>query len=186
MTAPRCIHILGASGSGTTTLGQRLAAHLHYAHLDTDDFFWEPSDPPYHIRREPEQRLTMLQKALAQHDGWVLSGSLCGWGDPLIGLFEAVIFVTLPAQLRLERTRQRERERYGDQLNAGGKMHHKHLEFMAWSAGYDDSAPSVGRSRVRHEAWLAELRCPVIRTENTGAPQDLLAHAVQQLKLVGQ
>ena len=40
------IHILGASGSGTTTLGRALAARLQCPHFDTDDCFWLPTDPP--------------------------------------------------------------------------------------------------------------------------------------------
>jgi Shikimate kinase len=40
------IHILGASGSGTTTLGRALAERLQYPHFDTDDSFWVPTDPP--------------------------------------------------------------------------------------------------------------------------------------------
>ena len=33
------IHILGASGSGTSTLGNSLAEVLPHTHLDTDDYF---------------------------------------------------------------------------------------------------------------------------------------------------
>jgi adenylate kinase family enzyme len=32
------IHILEASGSGTTTLGRALAEHLQHPHFDTDDY----------------------------------------------------------------------------------------------------------------------------------------------------
>lgn len=41
------IHILGASGSGTTTLGMELAKKMGYYHFDTDDFYWEQTDIPY-------------------------------------------------------------------------------------------------------------------------------------------
>jgi adenylate kinase family enzyme len=37
------IHILGASGSGTTTLAKALANELGYKHFDTDDYYWIPS-----------------------------------------------------------------------------------------------------------------------------------------------
>jgi len=40
------IHILGASGSGTTTLGRALAERLQYPHFETDDYFWLPTAPP--------------------------------------------------------------------------------------------------------------------------------------------
>ncbi len=35
------IHIFGASGSGTSTLGAALSNELSYTHLDTDDYFWK-------------------------------------------------------------------------------------------------------------------------------------------------
>jgi adenylate kinase family enzyme len=33
------IHVMGASGSGTTSLGRALSEKRDIAHLDTDDFF---------------------------------------------------------------------------------------------------------------------------------------------------
>jgi adenylate kinase family enzyme len=41
------IHILGASGSGTTTLGRALSERLQCPHFDTDNYFWLPTDPPW-------------------------------------------------------------------------------------------------------------------------------------------
>lgn len=181
MMTPVRLHIVGASGSGTTTLGRMLAAQYDLVHLDTDDFFWEQTDPPYTTKRPEAARLRLLQTALAQHSRWVLSGSLCGWGDPLIPLFDAVIFVTLPSELRLARTLRRERERYGEQIEKGGPIHQSHLEFMAWSAQYDAPIPTAGRNRQRHEEWLAALRCPVIRVENSGTEREMLEQVVSAL-----
>jgi len=42
----KVIHILGASESGTTTLGRALKEKYEYAHFDTDDYFWIPTNPP--------------------------------------------------------------------------------------------------------------------------------------------
>jgi adenylate kinase family enzyme len=43
----RCrVHVLGASGSGTTTLARALANHWSVPHADADDYFWVPTDPP--------------------------------------------------------------------------------------------------------------------------------------------
>lgn len=180
---PLRLHILGASGSGTTTLGRHLAARVHLTHFDTDDFFWAPSDPPYTVRRTPMERLDPLQPALQAQDRWVLSGSLCGWGDPLIPLFDAVLFITVPPEVRLNRTQQRERARFGAQIDEGGTRHGHHQAFMAWSAGYDDPHPVVGRNRLRHEAWLAQLSCPVYRVDNSGTIPDLLDTVCAQLRL---
>lgn len=46
------IHILGASGSGTTTLAERLSQEFGYTHLDTDNFFWVKTDPAFKQIRE--------------------------------------------------------------------------------------------------------------------------------------
>ena len=43
----RRIHVLGASGSGTSSLAAAIARRHGHRHLDTDDFFWMPTDPPY-------------------------------------------------------------------------------------------------------------------------------------------
>lgn len=41
------IHITGASGSGTTTLGRALAQALGWRYLDADRYYWLPTSPPF-------------------------------------------------------------------------------------------------------------------------------------------
>jgi adenylate kinase family enzyme len=107
------IHILGASGSGTTTLGRVLAERLQCPHFDTDDYFWLPTDPPYTQRRERSERAQLLMDDVTAHDAWVVSGSLCGWGDMAISLFELVVYLAIPRDIRMARLRQRELARFG-------------------------------------------------------------------------
>lgn len=45
------IHIYGASGSGTSTLGRLISEQLGYTFMDTDDYFWLPTNPKY-IKKE--------------------------------------------------------------------------------------------------------------------------------------
>ena len=65
------IHVTGASGSGTTTLGAALAARLHCPHFDADDYFWLPTDPPYEQKRDPALRNASLIRDLSAHRDWV-------------------------------------------------------------------------------------------------------------------
>lgn len=51
------IHILGASGSGTTTLAKVLSDELGYAHFDSDDYFWIPTEPPFTTKRPLDERV---------------------------------------------------------------------------------------------------------------------------------
>lgn len=161
------IHITGASGSGTTTLGAALAQRLDGAHLDTDGFYWEATDPPFQTARPVPERLERLEAAMAGRESWVLSGSLIGWGDPFIPRFTLVVFLQVPPEVRLPRLRQREVGRYGDRIAPGGPLAAQHAEFMTYAKNYDDPA-FTGRSLARHQAWLNALPCKVIRIE--GAP----------------
>jgi adenylate kinase family enzyme len=158
------IHVFGASGSGTTTLGKSVASALGSRFLDTDTFYWYPTDPPFTQKREPAERVAMIERAVAGVDDWVLSGSLCGWGDPLIDRFTLVVFLQLSPDVRLARLAAREGQRYGDRIEPGGDLHEAHEAFLAWARLYDTSGPSV-RSLALHEGWLPRLACPVLRLD---------------------
>ena len=152
MRVPDRIHIVGASGSGTTSLAAELAGRYGHRHLDTDDFYWRRTDPPFREKRPPEERLASLRTTFQEAKRWVLSGSLCGWGDPLIPEFEVVVFLVVPTPVRLARLRAREIERYGRQAIApGGALHEAHVEFLEWAGRYDTGDPEM-RSRAMHEA----------------------------------
>ena len=142
----RRIHILGASGSGTTTLGRALAAHLQCPHVDTDDYFWLPTDPPCTHQRKRTERVQLLMHDVTAQDSWVVSGSLCGWGDVAIPLFELVVFLWIPHDIRMARLRQREHARFGARILPGGDMYEQSQQFLAWAASYDDDGLDI-RSR---------------------------------------
>ena len=76
---PRRIHVLGASGSGTSTFGRVWSARFGHAHLDTDAFYWLPTDPPFTDKRPVPERFARLEAAMAGAEpgpGWILTGSL--------------------------------------------------------------------------------------------------------------
>jgi adenylate kinase family enzyme len=168
------VHIVGASGSGTTTLGRGLAARLGCPHLDTDDFFWMPSNPPFQEIRERAARQALLGAELERHRRWVLSGSLCGWGDIFIPLFELVVFLWVPPSARLARLRAREQARYGAAIEPGAPLHERFTRFMAWAAAYDDGLDVPERCRRLHEEWLARIPCPVLRLEGEESVEERL------------
>jgi len=139
---------------------------MHRAHFDTDDFFWLPTRPPYEKKRERSERRELLQSALERASSWILSGSLCGWGDCVIPMFDLVVFLWVPSHTRLERLVKREVERYGPEiLNPADPRHEAHRKFMEWAAAYDDGVGSNMRCKVLHEEWMTHLPCPVLRLE---------------------
>jgi adenylate kinase family enzyme len=148
------ILIVGASGSGTTTLGATLARRLAFAHFDTDDYYWLPTSPPFRQKRDPAQRLALLAAALDSAGDAVVSGSLMGWGQEIEDCFDLIVFLYVPTGLRIERLRSREIERHGRVDEA----------FLQWAAEYDEGPP-MGRSLARHRAWLDARQAPVLCIE---------------------
>lgn len=161
------VHVMGASGSGTTTLARALADHWSVPHADADDYFWVPTDPPYRVKRPAAERVALMEQVFAPREAWVLSGSMIGWGDAVLARAEAVVFLTLDPVERLRRLEARER------LRAAGRAADATAReaFLNWARGYDD--PSfTGRSRAHHEAWLRRLEVPVLRLDSArGVPQ---------------
>ena len=160
--------MLGASGAGTTTLARALADHWSVPHADADDYFWVPSSPPYVEKRAESDRLELMQSMFVPREGWVLSGSMIGWGESIVAHCDAVVFLTLDPEARLRRLQARERiRREGREVDVRAWD-----EFLDWARGYDDPA-FAGRSRAGHEAWLEGLTQPVLRLDSTSSREEL-------------
>ena len=156
------IHITGASGAGVTTLGRAICESFGHAHLDTDDFFWQPTDPKFTVKRDVAERQRLLGDAIDACVGrCVISGSLTDWGDMFIPEFELVIYVKTPVELRLERLRARGIERFGDRVLPGGDMERQNEEFLEWASQYDTAGTEM-RSVAMHYEWLQKVTCPVV------------------------
>ncbi len=175
------VHIIGASGAGVTTLGRALADKLAAPHHDTDDYYWRPTIPPYREKRPVAERLRLMEEMFLDRADWVLSGSLDGWGDSNVSLFDLVVFVTAPTEIRLSRLRDREARHFGiEAVSPGGWRHQETEEFIEWASHYDDGSRE-GRSLIRHEAWLEKLKCPVFRVDGTRETTDLVKEVVRAL-----
>jgi adenylate kinase family enzyme len=177
----RRIHVVGASGSGATTLGRALAHALALPHHDTDDYFWLPTTPPYREQREAADRLRLMREMFVPRADWVLSGGLTGWGEELVPCFDLVVFVRTPREIRMQRLRAREATHFGaDVIAPGGWRHEETESFIEWASHYEDNTRE-GRNLAKHEAWLATLSCPVLRLDGARPVSDLVAEVCRAL-----
>jgi adenylate kinase family enzyme len=169
-----CIHIMGASGAGATSLGRALSDAMALPHHDTDDYFWLPTTPPYRKQRDIAERLRLMRDIFLPRSDWVLSGALDGWGDDLVTHFDLVVFLKTPRALRMQRLRAREATHFGADVVAPGGWRHEETEaFIEWASYYEDGSRK-GRNLARHEAWLAGLPCPVLRLDGSRPLSDLV------------
>lgn len=156
------IHIYGASGSGTTTLAKYISQEMGYFMMDTDDYYWMPTDRPYTVKRNIQERLDLMKQDLLKSDRIVLSGSLFDWGDELIPFFTLAVRLETENGIRMKRLKEREKKDFGSRIEPGGDMYEDHIEFMEWAAAYDDGGLEI-RSKAKHDEWEKLLTCPVIR-----------------------
>lgn len=161
------IHIYGASGSGTSTLGRKICEELGYHFMDTDDYFWLPTNPRYTVKREKSERLRLMREEMESKENVVISGSLVGWGDELIPFFDLVIRLMTDTKVRIERLKKREREKFGERIAPGGDMYEHHLDFLAWAEEYDTGSVDM-RSKANHDKWQQLLQCPQIVLNGAG------------------
>jgi adenylate kinase family enzyme len=164
----RRINIVGAPGSGTTTLGRALSARIGYHFADADSFYWKASVPPFREKYDPDIRLARLLAELAASQASIVAGSVCGWGEELESSFDLAIFLSLPTELRLKRIVAREMSLFGRADPA----------FLEWAAQYDEGR-LPGRSRARHEAWLESRQCRVLRFEGDQDIDDRVREIVE-------
>lgn len=152
------IHIYGASGSGTTTLAKHIHNNMGYFFMDTDDYFWLPTNPPYTQKRKIQERVKLMREDIEKYDKIVISGSLVNWGNELIPFFSFVVRLVTDADIRIIRLKEREKRKFGTRIEKGGDMYQHHLEFIEWAAGYDDGGTNM-RSKAQHDEWQKLLKC---------------------------
>ena len=178
------LHILGAPGSGTTTLGAALADCLGHPHVDADALFWLPTDPPFTTRRPAEERHALLLRLLPITGQWVFSGSALKWAASLEPVYDLIVFLRLDPSTRMARLRQRQIARYGARLDTGGDMATAKVEFFRWAEAYDSAGPEQ-RSLAVHEEWLAAQTAPVLRLDSAAPILELVAAVLSECSVIG-
>jgi adenylate kinase family enzyme len=162
---------MGASGSGCTSIGRVLAERLKCPSIDSDDFYWETTDPPFITKRAVEERDQKILGILRQHDHWVLAGSITGWDEEISSMLSLAVFVNIPPEIRMKRLEEREKARYGQRVALGGDMYEVSLQFLEWAKHYD-SGHLPGRTRAKHQAWFDALSCKKMILLNTGSLEE--------------
>ena len=160
----------GSQWLGYNDSGRAVADYWAVPHADADDYFWVPSTPPYVQKRAEADRVALMRSVFTPREAWVLSGSMPGWGDDVVAMCDAVVFLALDPDERLRRLHAREQIRQeGQQVDEEAWA-----AFVEWARGYDDPGFS-GRSRVAHENWLETIDKPVLRLDSVMSREDLLA-----------
>jgi adenylate kinase family enzyme len=181
----RRVHIAGAPGGGTTTIGRALATQLSIPHFDADDFYWMPTNPPYRQPRPRTDRVRLMRELFLDRDAWVFSsGNIESWAPEIVPSIDIIAFLIVPTDVRMERLRLRQDRQFGSSAVApSGWNHANTLDLYSVAAGYDDGT-AKGRTRPRHEAWFASLTCQIVRIDGTRPVQQIVTEIAGHLPLL--
>ncbi|EDP69825.1 hypothetical protein FBALC1_09847 [Flavobacteriales bacterium ALC-1] len=162
------ILIFGASGSGTTTLASSLAKKTGFPHLDVDDYYWKLTNPPFQEKVKPKIRQQNLLLDFQNHENVIVCGSMVSWGNVWKTAFDLVVFLYLKNDIRMQRLKNREIERYGKKLLFHKQTQENSKAFIEWANKYEDSN-FCGRSLKIHNKWMAKIDCPILRIDGSNS-----------------
>lgn len=158
------ILLFGASGSGTTTLGNEIEKRTDFKHLDVDDYYWKKTIPPFQEKIPLTQRNENLKADFYKSENVVVSGSMVSWGKEWETAFDLAIFIRLENAERMERLKAREVERYGEKLLTDISIQQNSKAFLEWANQYEN--PNFnGRSLKVHTDWIRWLDCKILRLD---------------------
>lgn len=177
------IHIFGASGSGTTTLGKALHQKIGYRHLDADTYYWEKTDPPFQIKTPLEKRNQLITNHFLAQANCIISGSMVSWGEEWASAFDLYVFLYLPPAIRMQRLTDREIKRYGAALKTNEKFRADSKAFLEWASQYDDGT-FQGRSLAIHLDWIKVLEGKVLKIEGDTTVEERVERIIKQLELI--
>lgn len=163
------IAVVGANGSGKTTLGRYLADLLGYQHMDIEDYYFKESVIPYANSRTREEVRALLLADMKKHDRFVLSAVNCDFGNEINTLYDCVVYIEAPLEIRLERIKRRAVDKFGSRVLKGGDMYEQEQDFFEFVAA---------RTMDKTDAWLRSTECPVIHVDGT----EPVAHNAERVK----
>jgi len=177
------IHIFGASGSGVTTTGEALSKKLDIPYFDSDAYFWEETQTPFTIRRDPNERNSKIQSELKSQENWILGGSIFEWGKNVFPDFDLVIFLWISPEIRIKRLKKREFERYGNVIYTEPERIKQFKNFITWASDYDDSKGIASRNLKAHENWLTTIESPILKISGDLTTNQRIELILEKIKL---
>ena len=79
-------------------------------------------------------------------------------GEKIVSMCVLAVFMTVPADIRIESIKQRGYDKFGERVCEGGDMYERELEFRKFAAS---------RSIAPIEQWVETITYPIVRVDGT-------------------
>ena len=161
------IQICGLNGSGKSTLGKALAERmgLYFSRPNTDEPYVNPKS-----RTEVER---LLMEEVSKHPDFVFSAVKGDYGEDIIPMYNYVILIEVPKEIRSQRVRNRSFQKFGSRMLIGGDLYSREEAFFQMV----DSRPDNYIAN-----WLQKVSCPIIRVDGTNPIEDNVEYILQAIE----
>ncbi len=164
------ICVCGLNGSGKTTLAGALARKLDFKHMDIEDYYFLPSEIPYSVSRTREEAERLLSSDMQNYHRFVFSAVDGNLSSEINVKYDLVIYLHAPLDVRMERVKKRELDKFGDRVLPDGDMYEQEQRFFDFVSK---------RNADTVEAWIETVSCPVIYLDGTRNIDDNVREIIQ-------
>lgn len=168
------IQICGLNGCGKSTLGRALANKIGFHFIDIETLFFpnSNSDDSYQNPKSREKVEKLLAEEMQQHHNFVFAAVKGNYGKNIVALYDYVIMIEVPKNIRSQRIRTRSFQKFGNRMLPGGDLHMQEEAFFQMAES---------RPNEYIEDWLQALNCPILRVDGTKPIADNLAIIIQAM-----
>lgn len=171
------ILICGMNGSGKSTLGKALAERINFRFIDNENLYFQrsASNEPYGNGRTKEEVIALLMEEVREYPDFVFVAVKGDYGHDILPLYNYIVMVEVPRDIRLERVRNRSFMKFGERMLPGGDLYEKEEQWF-----------KLVESRPENyaEEWLKSMDCPVIRVDGTKPVEENIDYILGQIKEV--
>ncbi|WP_207695405.1 hypothetical protein DOK67_0001747 [Enterococcus sp. DIV0212c] len=175
------IQLIGASGTGKSTLGKYIAKKEQIKWIDTDHYLWK--DDTFTENQPIAQRLKMYQTDREKFEQFIVSGSVFSWNPNGFADRDLLVFLTLDETHRFQRLIKREITRAGEDslwLDENGNQTN---DFLDWCKTYYTAKDhsKIG-TFAEHSYQIQHSNSPVLKINSDQPLEDLYQIIMQTLK----
>jgi len=92
------LFIIGAAGSGKTTLSKEIGNQLNISPVNLDDIFWDNTLNAYGIKRNEIERDKLLDEEITK-SSWIIEGAYISWSLKAMKCSDRIIYVNTPKNI---------------------------------------------------------------------------------------
>lgn len=154
------IQVIGASGTGKSTLCELISRKTGVHWIDTDVYLWK--DNSFTENNPIEKRCELYKNDITNYPDYIVSGSVHSWNPEGFQDRELLVLIVLDEEIRFKRLYDREFSVFGDRMLPGGDHYELTRQFLEWCKTYTTEDENAVNSLACHMALLSKAHCKTL------------------------